>query len=401
MKKTYYKLTLFGGVPIRKSPLIFGSPLIGREEIEEVVKTLKSGWLSTGPRVIRFEEAFRKYIGSRYALALNSCSAGLHLALIVAGVKPGDEVITTPFTFAATANVICHLGARPIFVDIEKDTLNISPENIEKKITSKTKVILPVHFAGHPCQMDKIMAISRRRGILVIEDAAHALEAKVNGLKIGRIGHAASFSFYATKNLCTGEGGMVTTGIKSWAKKISSFRLHGLSHDAWKRYGAGTPRHYEVISPGYKYNMMDIQAALGIHQLRKLNKHYMLRKRYFERYNEAFKDMEGLEIPVEKEYAKHAYHLYVIRINKKALKVGRDEINRALRRENIGTGIHFISLHRHSYYRKAFGYKTKDFPVADDASLRVISLPLSPKLKPGDVEDVIRAIKKVLNYFRR
>ena len=395
------KLAVFGGAPIRKKSLMFGRPLIGREEIEEVVKTLKSGWISTGPRVVRFEEDFKKYIGSRHAIALNSCSAGLHLALIAAGVKEGDEVITTPFTFAATANVICHLGARPIFVDIEKDTLNIFPEDIEKKITSKTKVILPVHFAGHPCRMDEIMDISRRRKVLVVEDAAHALEAKVNGLKIGRIGHAASFSFYATKNLTTGEGGMVTTEIKSWAKKICSLRLHGLNADAWRRYGAGAPRHYEVISPGYKYNMMDIQAALGIHQLRKLDKNYTLRKKYFERYNEAFKDMEGIEVPIEKEYVKHAYHLYVIRIKRKALKVGRDEINRALRAENIGTGIHFVSLHRHPYYRKAFNYKANDFPVANDASSRVISLPLSPGLKPCDVEDTIRAVKKVFNYFQR
>ena len=384
-----------------KKPIIFGSPLIGKEEIEEVVKTLKSGWLSTGPRVTRFEEDFKKYIGSKYAIALNSCSAGLHLALIAAGVKKGDEVITTPFTFAATANVICHLGAKPVFVDIEKDTLNIAPQNIESKITPKTRVILPVHFAGHPCRMREIMEISRRRKLLVIEDAAHALEAEVNGLKIGRIAHATSFSFYVTKNLCTGEGGMVTTEIASWAKKISSFRLHGLNADAWKRYGAGAPKHYEVIFPGYKYNMMDIQAALGIHQLKRIDKNYILRKKYFKRYNEAFKDMEELELPVEKEYVKHACHLYVIRINKKALKVGRDEINRAIRRENIGTGIHFISLHKHAYYRKTFGYKANDFPVANDASSRIISLPLSAKLTPNDVEYIIRAVKKILHHFRR
>lgn len=294
------KLAILGGAPVRKELLIFGSPLIGKEEIEEVTKTLQSGWISTGPRVIRFEQAIKKYIGSKYALALNSCSAGLHLSLIAAGVKPGDEVITTTFTFAATANVICHLRAKPVFVDIEKDTLNISPDNIEAKITSRTKVILPVHFAGHPCRMDEIMDISRRKKILVIEDAAHALEAEVKGLKVGKIGHATSFSFYATKNLCTGEGGMVTTEIPSWAKKISMFRLHGLTCDAWKRYGKGTPKHYEVIYPGFKYNMMDIQAALGIHQLKRLNKNYLLRKRYFERYNQAFRDMEELEVPVEK-----------------------------------------------------------------------------------------------------
>lgn len=395
------KLAIFGGPPVRKTSLIFGQPLIGKEEIKEVVETLKSGWLSTGPRVIKFEEAFKRYIGSRYALALNSCSAGLHLALIACGIKEGDEVITTPFTFAATANVICHLGARPVFVDIERDTLNINPENIERKITSRTRAILPVHFAGHPCRMDEIMALSRRRKILVIEDAAHALEAEVNGLKVGRIGQVTAFSFYVTKNLCTGEGGMVTTEMASLARKISMLRLHGLSHDAWKRYRAGKPQHYEVIYPGYKYNMMDIQASLGIHQLRRLEENYLLRKRYFQRYNQAFKDMEELEVPVEKEYARHAYHLYVIKINRKALKAGRDEINRALRAENIGTGIHFVSLHRHSYYRSFFNYKAGDFPVANDASLRVISLPLSAKLRPGDVEDVIRAVKKVLSHYRK
>jgi len=260
--------------PVRNDFLVFGTPAIEQPEIDEVVKCLKSGWIGTGPRVHKFENSFRDYIGSKYAMALNSCTASLHLSMLVSGVKSGDEIITTPMTFAATSNAIIHTGAKPVFVDVEKDSMNIDPNLIEKAITPQTKAILPVHFAGRPCKMDHIMEIAQKNNLLVIEDAAHAIEAKYKGQKIGNIGDMTCFSFYVTKNLVTGEGGMVTTNNEEWAKKVKVLGLHGLSKDAWKRFADEGYKHYQVVSPGFKYNMMDIQASLGIHQLERLEKNF-------------------------------------------------------------------------------------------------------------------------------
>lgn len=362
---------------------------------------MKSCWIGTGPRVAMFEEAFKKYIGSQFSIALNSCTAGLHLSLIVTGVKQGDEVITTPMTFAATANVIVHVGAKPVFVDIELPGMNIDPNLIESKITSKTKAIIPVHFAGRSCNMDIILDIARKYNLSVIEDAAHAIEAKYKEKKIGTIGDLTVFSFYVTKNITTGEGGMITTNNKNLAEKIKMYALHGLSKDAWKRYSDEGFKHYEVLCPGYKYNMMDLQAAIGIHQLKKIDKFYNRRQEIWEKYNQAFLDLPVIVPQDIHPESKHARHLYTLLIDIDKIKVNRDVIVQALYEEKIGTGIHFLSLHLHKYYAETFGYKRGDFPKAEFVSDRTISLPLSAKLTDNDVDDVITAVRKVLLNYKK
>lgn len=386
---------------MRDSFLIFGSPQIEEEEIREVVDCLRSGWISTGPRVSRFQDMFREYIGSKYALALNSCTAGLHLAMLAAGIKPGDEVITTPMTFAASANAIVHAGARPVFVDIELPSMNIGPELIEKKITPKTKVIIPVHLYGRPCNMRSIMETAKRHGLIVIEDAAHAIEAAYKGKKIGTIGDITVFSFYVTKNLVTGEGGMITTDNDEYAEKVETYGLHGMSRGAWKRYRDEGFKHYHVVFPGFKYNMMDIQAAMGIHQLKRIESYLKRREEIWKRYDEAFKDLP-VQIPAapEKE-TKHARHLYTILLKLEDLNADRDTVQQALYEENIGTGIHFVSLHLHPYYHDTYGYKRDDFPNSLYVSERTISLPLSAKLTDEDVRDVINAVTGVLDRYSR
>lgn len=391
---------LEGGDPSRTEFLIFGSPLIGREEINEVVDSLKTGWLGTGPKVGRFEQLIREYIGVKYALALNSCTAGLHLSLLATGIGPGDEVITTPMTFGATGNVIEHVGARPVFVDIELPSMNIDPGKIEEKITKKTRAIMPVHIAGRPCNMDVIMQIAKKHKLKVIEDAAHAFGAKYHGRKIGSIGDLTAFSFYVTKNLITGEGGMVTTDNKKYADFIQLYALHGMSKGAWKRYSDEGFKHYLIQAPGYKYNMMDLQAAIGIHQLARFEKNQKQRRKIWQRYNEAFRDLP-LETPSDPEPDTiHAYHLYTILVDIDKLKASREVIQAALHAENIGIGIHFISLHLHPFYKKKYGYKRGDFPNSEYVSDRTISLPFSAKLTDGDVEDVIKAVRKVFLYYR-
>ncbi|MFQ5771458.1 MAG: DegT/DnrJ/EryC1/StrS family aminotransferase [bacterium] len=386
-----------GDKHIRDELLIYGSPKIDEPEIQEVVDCLRSGWLSTGPRVARFENEFRKYIGAEYAIALNSCSAGLHLALIVAGIGPGDEVITTPMTFAATANNIVHVGAQPVFVDIEPDTMNIDPNLIEEQITQKTMAIIPVHLAGRPCDMESIMEIAQAHDLLVIEDAAHALESVYKGAKIGTIGDLTAFSFYVTKNLVTGEGGMVTTQREEWAEAIQILALHGLSKGAWQRFSGNGFRHYQVLFPGFKYNMMDIQAALGIHQIRRVEEYWKIRALIWERYNREFSNQPVFTpTPIESN-TKHAYHLYTLLLDLEHLTITRDQFQQALYEEGIGTGIHFIALHLHPYYSKHYHYKLGDFPNAEFISERTISLPLSAKLTEKDVDDVIAAVKKILN----
>lgn len=382
---------------MRNDFLVFGRPAIGQEEINEVIDSLKNKWIGTGPKVAKFEDMFREYIGSKYAVALNSCTAGLHLSLVVNEIGPGDEVITTPMTFCATANVVVHVGAIPVFVDIDKESMNIDVSKIEEKITKKTKAIIPVHFAGRPCEMDKIMEIAKKHNLLVIEDAAHATESVYKGQKIGNIGDMTCFSFYVTKNLITGEGGMVTVNNKELADKLKIYALHGMDKDAWKRYSDQGYKHYKVIFPGYKYNMMDIQAAIGIQQLKKIKGFSKRREEIWQRYNEAFKDLP-INIPKDPDPdTQHAYHLYTILIDKQKAKVDRDTFQDLLNKENIGTGVHFISLHLHEYYRKRFGYQPNDFPNAAYISERTISLPFSADLSDQDVDDVILAVKKILN----
>lgn len=382
---------------MRKDFLIFGSPKIEEDEIQEVVDTLRSGWISTGPKVARFEEDFKQYIGAKYAAALNSCTAGLHLSLIAAGVGQGDEVITTPMTFAATVNTIIHVGATPVFVDVDVKTMNIDPEKIEEKITPKSKAIICVHLAGRPCDMDSIMQIARKHNLIVIEDAAHAVEAVYKGKKIGTIGDMTAFSFYVTKNLVTGEGGMVTTNNQSYIEKIQTYALHGMSKGAWKRYSDEGYKHYQIIYPGYKYNMMDIQAALGIHQLRRLEDNLKRREEIWQRYDKGFNDLP-LFIPTPSEpNTRHARHLYTILLDIDKLKISRDKFQEELYKKNIGTGIHFIAVHLHPYYRERFGYKRGDFSCAEYISDRTLSLPLSAKLTDIDVEDVIEAVRGIIN----
>jgi dTDP-4-amino-4,6-dideoxygalactose transaminase len=381
----------------RSSYLVFGNPAIEEVEIEAVARTIRSGWLGTGPRVAEFEDVFRGYTGAKYALALNSCTAGLHLALMCLDLKPGDEVITTPMTFCATANAIIHAGGRPVFADIEAGTMNIDPARIEAALTPKTRAIVPVHFAGRPCNMDAIMAIARRHKLSVIEDAAHAIESIYKGRKVGNIGDATVFSFYVTKNIVTGEGGMVTTNRQEWAERIKVLGLHGMGKDAWKRYNDDGYKHYDVLYPGFKYNMMDIQAAIGIEQMKRVGAYHRRRQEIWDLYNEAFAGLP-LVLPAAPEpEAVAALHLYTPLLDLSRVKITRDEFQSRLHERNIGTGVHFTALHLHSYYRKTFGYEPDDFPNARFVSDRTISLPLSAKLTDADVQDVIGAVRSSLS----
>ena len=381
--------------------LPYHQPHIEGEEINEVVETLKSGWLTTGPRTLKFEEAFRDYIGCRYAIGLNSCTAGLHLALAAQGFTANDEVITTTMTFPATANAIIHAGLRPIFVDIETGTLNIDVSQIEEKITPRTRAIIPVHFAGHPCDMDPIMELANKHKLTVIEDAAHAIEAKYKDRKIGNLGNPTSFSFYANKNITTGEGGMLVMNDDSLADKIRILRLHGISRDAWKRYGKSGFAHWELHSPGFKYNMADINAALGIHQLKKANHFLELRKKYSYLYDLAFSKVPEIETLETRDYAEPAHHLYIISLRLEQLTVSRDEFIDAIQSKGIGVAVHYIGLHLQPYYRKEYGISREKFTVATRYSERVISLPLYPRMSIGDIERVIGVVTDLVDHYRR
>jgi len=391
---------ILGGKPVRRDTLVFGRPRICEAEINEVVDTLRSGWIGTGPRTHQFEEAFRKYIGSKYAIAVNSCTAGLQLALDVLGLNEGDEVITTPITFPSTANVIVHQRAKPIFVDVEKSTMNLDPGRIEEAITRKTKAILPVHMTGRPCDMDKIIEIATRYNLLVIEDAAHAIEARYKGQKVGCIGDITVFSFYVTKNVVTGEGGMVTSNNDQWVEEMRIKSLHGISSDAWERYSSEGFRPYDTMYPGYKFNMTDMQAALGIHQLARIEENRKIREKIWRTYDEAFVDIPEIITPQPVgENSRHARHLYTILLMIERLNVSRNEFIAALKAENIGAGIHFTALHLHHYYKNDFGFKLGDFPNAEYISNRTVSLPLSPNLTDDDVQDVIKAVTKLSRFY--
>lgn len=394
-------LALHGGTPLRRSFLPFHQPLIGEEEIAEVTAALKSGWITTGPRTKAFEQKFSEYVGAPHAIGLNSCTAALHLSLEALGIGEGDEVITTPVTFASTANVIVHQHATPVFVDVEPGTLNLNADLIERKITSHTRAVIPVHLAGHPCDMDQITALGEKYGLAIIEDAAHALEAEYQGKKIGALSPFTAFSFYATKNITTGEGGMLTVHDDAVADKIRMLSLHGISRDAWKRYSDEGYRHWDIFYAGYKYNMFDLQAALGIHQMDRIDQFWQTRRRYVDRYTQAFRDLPEVHPLPTKPGIKHAYHLYPILLNLELLSADRDVIMNAIQAENIGIGIHFRAIHLHPFYRKTYGFSPGTLPVAEDASQRILSLPLYPKMTEADVEDVIEVVKKVLQAFRK
>ncbi len=381
---------------MRKNFLVFGSPLIEQPEIDEVVASMKSGWLSTGPKVHKFEEMFREYKGSKFAMALNSCTAVLHLSMVAIGIRPGDEVIVPTMTFAATANAVIHAGGIPVFADCEKDTMNINPEDIERKITSKTKAILPVHFAGRSCDMDAIMDIAKKHHLKIVEDCAHAIETEYRGKKVGTFGDLGCFSFYVTKNIVTGEGGLAITDNEEYANQIKILGLHGMSKDAWKRFSDQGYKHYQVVHAGFKYNMMDLQAAIGIHQLPRVDKYWKRRQEIWNRYNEAFKDLPVFTPASVEPDTRHAYHLYTLLLDMDNLKITRDEFLDEMTKRNIGVGVHYIALHLHPYYQKAFGYGRGDFPNAEWISDRTVSLPLSAKLTDGDVENVIEAAREII-----
>ena len=381
---------------MRKDFLVFGSPLIEQPEIDEVVDSLKSGWLGTGPKVKKFEEMFSDYKSIKHSVAVNSCTAALHLAMRVIGVKPGDEVIVPTMTFAATANAVIHAGGTPVFADCKKDTMNLNPADLEKKITKKTKAVIPVHFAGRPCDMDAIMAIAKKHNLKVIEDCAHAIESEYHGEKTGTFGDVGCFSFYVTKNIITGEGGMAITNNDEYVGKIKTLALHGMSKDAWKRFSDEGYKHYQVVDSGHKYNMMDLQAAMGIHQLGRIDCYWKRREEIWNRYNEAFKDLPVFLPASVEPNTRHAYHLYTLLIDLDRAGITRDQFLDEMTKRNMGVGVHYIALHLHPFYQEKFGYRKGDFPNAEWISDRTVSLPLSPKLTDEDVNDVILATKKIL-----
>lgn len=395
---------------INEKFLPFSLPLIGEEEIAEVIDAIKSDWITTGTKVKQFEKDFSEYIGCKHAIAVNSCTAALHLALEAVGVKEGDEVITTPMTFAATAEVIRYFKAKPVFVDIDPIIMNINVTKLEDVISTpnnKIKAIIPVHYGGYPCEMDTIREIAQRYNLKVIEDAAHTLPAYYKGKMIGTIGDITCFSFYATKNITTGEGGMIATDNDEWAERMRIMSLHGISSNAWKRYTVEGGWYYEIIAPGYKYNLTDIAAALGIAQLRKVGNMWARRRKIASIYDEAFKDLKEIEIPyftssqLQNNGIQHSWHLYIIKVNPQYLNIDRNQFIEELKDRGIGTSVHFIPLHIHPYYRDTYGYKPEDFPVAYDTYKRIISLPLYPKMSDGDVERVIDVVLEVVKQFRR
>jgi len=376
--------------------LVFGSPFIQDDEINEVITTLRSGWIGTGPKVARLEDLFRRYKEVHHAIAVNSGTAALHLACLAAGIGPGDEVITTAMTFCASVNAIIHSGATPVLVDCDEKTMNIDPSKIEEKISPRTKAMLIVHFAGRSCEMGPLMDIAKKHQLIVIEDCAHAIETEYHGKKAGSFGLLGCFSFYATKNMTTGEGGMIITESDDLTARIKVLALHGLSHDAWKRFGDEGYKHYQVVECGFKYNMMDIQASLGIHQLKRIEDNWRRRGQIWDRYNEAFRDLP-VTIPIEPEPGtRHAYHLYTILIDEMRTNIHRDAFLDAMTAQHIGVGVHYLSIPEHPYYQKSYGWRPEDYPYAMRIGRQTVSLPFSAKLTDDDVEDVIRAVYKVV-----
>jgi len=385
--------------PVRPSEefLIFGAPLISDEEEREILSCLRTGWLGTGPKVAQLECEFRDYKGAPYAVAVNSCTAALHLSMLAAGIGPGDEVITTALTFCATVNTIIHAGAKPVLVDVDPATFNIDPREVAAKITSHTKAVIPVHFAGLACDMDALVTIARRRGLMIIEDCAHAVETTYKGKQAGTFGNFGCFSFYVTKNMTTGEGGMILTTDERHADRLKILALHGMSKDAWRRFSDEGYKHYYVVECGYKYNMMDIQAAIGIHQLRRIQKNWERRQEIWATYQREFSGLP-LTLPAQPdEGTRHAYHLYTVLINPERTNLTRDQFIADMTAENIGVGVHYQSIPVHPYYQERFGWRPEDYPHSLRIGQQTVSLPLSPKLTDHDVADVIRAVHKVLH----
>jgi dTDP-4-amino-4,6-dideoxygalactose transaminase len=376
--------------------LTFGAPDIHAEEIDEVVASIKSGWIGTGPKVARFEEDFRAYKGATNAVALYSCTAALHLAMVASGVGAGDEVITTPLTFCASVNSIIHTGATPVLADVNPRTMNIDPALLAEKITPRTRAIMPVHFAGRACEMDAIVALAKKHNLMIIEDCAHAIETEYHGTKAGLFGDFGCFSFYVTKNVITGEGGIVIAKDDASAARIKVLALHGMSKDAWKRFSDSGWVHYQVIEAGFKYNMMDIQAAMGIHQLKRVEQNWKRREHIWKRYNDAFQSLP-IETPAEPEPdTRHAYHLYTIMIDEARCGMARDDFLAAIQRHHIGVGVHYLSIPEHPYYHQTYAWDVADTPHAVRIGRQTVSLPIGPRLSDDDVDDVIEAVRRVL-----
>jgi dTDP-4-amino-4,6-dideoxygalactose transaminase len=376
--------------------LVFGAPAIEQAEIDEVVDSMKSGWLGTGPKVAKFEEDFAVYVGADHAQALNSCTAALHLSLKCLDLSPGDEVITTPMTFCATINAIIHAGGTPVLADVDPRTFNIDPTEIEKQITDRTCAILPVHFAGRPCDMNAICDIAQRYDLAIIEDCAHAIETTYHGQHVGTFGDFGCFSFYVTKNVVTGEGGMVVTPREEYADRLKVLSLHGMSKDAWKRYGGDGYKHYQVVEAGYKYNMMDIQAAIGLHQLARVEQSWERRRKIWQQYQEAFAHLP-LTLPAEPEpNTRHANHLYTVLVDEAHAGLSRDDFLNAMQSHNIGTGVHYLSIPEHPIYQERFGWLPAHTPQAMRLGRQTVSLPLGPALSEHEVKDVISAVFAVM-----
>lgn len=395
------KLAIEGGKPIRKDFLPYGKQWLDRKEIDEVIDTLKSDWITTGPKMQLFENNFKKYIGSKYAIAVNSGTAALHISTSSIDINPGDEVITTPLTFVASANCIVYRGGTPIFADIKKDTYNIDPQEIKKKISSKTKAIIPVHFAGQPCDMDEIGEIAEENDLYIIEDAAHAIDAEYRGKKIGNISDLTIFSFHPVKNITTAEGGMVTTNNDDLNEKLLMYRTHGISINAEKRFGKSGDYYYDMQVLGFRYNMSELHASLGIHQLEKLESFQKRRRQIVNIYNRELQNIEEISIPYVKENVKHSWHLYVIQLKLEKLRVDRDHIFKALREENIGVNVHYIPVHYHSFYREKFGLKIGILPNVESLFPRLLTIPLFHGMSESDAYDVVNALEKVIKYYKK
>jgi perosamine synthetase len=393
-------LAIRGGSPVRKTFLPYGHQSIEEADVQAVIETLKSDWLTTGPKVQEFEIAFAEYVGARYAVSFSSGTAALHAAAFAAGLQPGDEAITTPLTFAATANCVLYQGAKPVFADVCADTLNLDPERVKLQISARTKAILPVDYAGHPADMNAFLTMAEQQGMVVIEDACHALGARHAGRKVGSICHLTVFSFHPVKHLTTGEGGMVTTDDPRFAETLCRFRNHGMNSEARQRESAGQ-WHYDMVLLGFNYRLPDIACALGLAQLGKLGPNLARRREIAQRYTTAFAKIAAIVAPVVREDADPAWHLYPIRIKPGVLDVDRDEFLRALRAENIGANVHYRPVYLHSYYKERFAYRGGECPIAEAASKRLVSLPIFHGMTDFDVESVIEAVEKVVLGFAK
>ncbi|MFC1808690.1 DegT/DnrJ/EryC1/StrS family aminotransferase [Candidatus Omnitrophota bacterium] len=376
--------------------IVFGSPCIEQPEIDEIVHSLKSGWIGTGPKVAQFEKQFAEHQGMPYAIAVNSCTAALFLSMKVLGIGPGDEVITTPLTFCATVNAIIHTGATPVLADIDPLTMNISPSAVESCITSRTKAILPVHFAGRSCDMNVLCALTKKHNLFLVEDCAHAIETRHKGKNAGSFGVLGCFSFYVTKNITTAEGGMILTRDKTLAERLKILALHGMSHDAWKRFSDDGYKHYLVVEPGYKFNMIDLQACLGIHQLQRIKKYHHQRRVLWERYMEAFADLP-VQLPAEiLPVETHAYHLFTLLIDEKNARISRDQFMLELHKRGIGSGVHYMSIPEHPFYHDQYGWDPDAYPNAKRVGRQTVSLPFSPNLSNDQVLRVINSVREII-----